>query len=159
MVFLPTGDGMIICLHDKNESPLTLVKLAEELHVSLRESNSRTADDEWIIVRMGIHSGTGAYYPDINGNLNIAGTVANMTQRVTSFGEGWHVVASKNAFDDIASLDKQCQRLFHRLGFGEAKHKTPVEVYNVYREEEPAFGNPARPPQIQEIEGVSTQTG
>jgi len=95
---------------------------------------------------------------DINGNLNIAGTVANMTQRVMAFGQDWHIIASKNAFDDIGTLDKKCQNLFHRIGFGQAKHKVVIEVYNVFRSEQAPFGNPTTPAGIEEIgKGAPTQ--
>jgi hypothetical protein len=59
-------------------------------------------------------------------------------------------------FDDIGTLDKACQRLFHKLGLGEAKHKTYIEVYNVYRIGEESFGNPETPSGIQTLEGETT---
>jgi len=158
LVFLPTGDGMIVCLLGTDETPLIILRLAEHLQFSLKTRNEEPCQqDEQIILRMGIHSGTGASYVDINANINIAGTVTNITQRVTAFGEDWHIIASKNAFDDIATLDKTCQKLFHRIGLGEAKHKVHIEVFNVYRLEQP-FGNPETPAGIQTIEkGAPTQ--
>lgn len=143
MVFLPTGDGMIICVLEE-ERPALLVQLAEEIQAGLIAHNRGKAEEDQIVVRMGLHSGTGASYVDINGNLNIAGTVANITQRVMAFGQDWHIIASKAAFDDIATLDRGYRRLFHPLGVGEAKHKVPIEVFNVYRED-PPFGNPESP--------------
>src|ERR1035441_1735274 len=158
LVFLPTGDGMIICLLGSDESPLVIVELAEQLQSSLKKKNEESGADEEIVLRMGIHSGTGASYIDINGNINIAGTVANTTQRVMGFGEGWHIIASKTAFDNIATLDKNHQKLFHHIGTGEAKHKDPIIVYNVYRLENDAFGNPETPFGIQQLQrGVPTQ--
>ncbi|HMP83024.1 MAG TPA: hypothetical protein PKA41_10025 [Verrucomicrobiota bacterium] len=160
LVFLPTGDGMIICLLGGEDTPLIILQLAEHLQCVLRKRNKEAGQqDEEIILRMGIHSGTGSSYIDINGNINIAGTVANMTQRVTAFGEDWHIIASKNAFDDIATLEKKCQKLFHRIGFGEAKHKVLIEVYNVYCLDKEPFGNPETPIGIQDAgQGAPTHT-
>ena len=43
------------------------------------------------------------------------------------------------------------KKLFHEIGLAEAKHKTYIEVFNVYRIEQPSFGNPEKPFGIQEI--------
>lgn len=157
VIFLPTGDGMIICLVGSDESPIVMISLAKEIQHQLRLQNNEKPVDEHIIVRIGLHSGTGASYSDINRKLNIAGTVANMTQRVTELGHDWHIIATKNAFDDIGTLDRTVLTYFHRIGFGEAKHKVLIEVYNVYCLVGEVFGNPVNPPGIQDA-GAIVQT-
>ena len=152
MVFLPTGDGMIVCLLGSKNMPTLIINLAIELQQRFRKENEKVDESRKIVVRMGIHSGTGASYLDINRNLNIAGHVANMTQRVMNFAIDWQILASKNAFDDIGTLDNDTRDLFHYIGFGEAKHKQAISVYNVYRIDDPAFGNSVRPPQIYSTE-------
>ena len=137
----------------KRRNTINSSSLGGVLQFSLRTRNQQPGQqEEKIILRMGIHSGTGASYVDINGNINIAGAVANVTQRVMAFGEDWHIIASQNAFDDIATLDKTCQKLFHRIGLGETKHKDSIPVFNVYRLKEQPFGNPETPAEIQNIE-------
>ena len=158
LVFLPTGDGMIICLLVSEETPLAIVQLAEHLQHALKKRNEESGPEEEIIVRIGIHSGTGASYIDINGNMNIAGTVANTTQRVMASGKAWHIIASRNAFDDIATLDREVQKVFHHIGTVEDKHKNAIVVYNVYRVGKEPFGNPDTPLGVQQLEkGAPTQ--
>lgn len=148
MLFLPTGDGMIISLISQDHTPMIMIDLAKEIQHVIKKQNEKLNNEEKIILRMGLHSGTGSSYIDINSSINIAGTVANTTQRITSFGDDWHVLATKNAYDDIGTLSTGTRNIFHKLGIAEAKHKNIIEVYNVYEEGEHIFGNPEKPEQV-----------
>lgn len=156
MLFLPTGDGMIISLISQDYSPKIMIELAKEIQSTLKADNEKLNNEEKIIVRMGLHSGTGSSYIDINSSINIAGTVANMTQRITAIGEDWHILATKNAFDDIGTISPEVRDIFHKLGIAETKHKNFIEVYNVYHNGEQGFGNSTKPEQVkpykQEVE-------
>jgi len=151
VIFLPTGDGMIICLMTPGSSPRIMIDLAREIQTNLIKHNEKLNEEEKIVVRMGLHSGTGSSYVDINSSINVAGTVANVTQRVTAFGEDWHILASKNAYDDIGTLSTEVRTIFHNAGLGEAKHKNIIEIYNLYQTGESPFGNPEKPEQIKPL--------
>jgi hypothetical protein len=69
-----------------------------------------------------------------------------------NFAIDWQILASKNAYDDIGTLDNKTRDLFHYVGFGEAKHKQAIPLYNIYRTTNPAFGNPQPPPEIYSTE-------
>ncbi len=145
LIFLPTGDGVIICLLGTYSNPLVLIQLARELHKYLKEEYEKFDEEERFAVRIGLHSGTGALITDINGRRNIAGAVVNMTQRIMDKGDDWHILASKNAFDDIATMDKNVRKDFYSLGFGEVKHKITIEFYNVFCCSADPYGNENRP--------------
>jgi len=116
--------------------------------------NKKVPFNERIIIRSGIHSGTGSSFIDINQKLNISGTVVNTTQRAMDFGGPWHILATKNAYDEIGTLNNNIKGLFHEIGIGTAKHKEDIVLYNIY-DDNGSYGNRNTPNEIQDISSTA----
>lgn len=143
IVYLPTGDGMILVFEDR---PDLIVSVVREVQQSIRRHNDRSPLLR-VLFRTGLHSGPVFRYSDVNGYPNFAGNGINLVQRVMAVGEAWHVLASREAFECMGNIDSDTKLMFHSLRVHNAKHGVPITIYNV-SDEAMNFGNPTTPPKV-----------
>jgi|GEM_PF-3272358 class 3 adenylate cyclase len=154
VIFLPTGDGMFICLNDTIKDPIIVLKLAQEIQLTLKKINGRTESvNEHIVIRMGIHSGTCINYTDINYTQNLAGPAINTTRRIMDIGKDWQILCSHAIYDNIGKLDHVFKDYFSNVGYIRDKHKETINIYNIYTGDGPDYiGNNTIPPEIVQLE-------
>jgi hypothetical protein len=140
LIFLPTGDGMILVFQEK---PETLLSILFNLQKKIKNSNKNCPPAHCFEFRTGLHAGPVFKYSDVNGNLNFAGNGINIGQRVMSLGDSWHILATREGFEAMGNLAAS-RPYFFNLGNHTIKHGVEIEVFNVYSELD-QFGNPANP--------------
>ncbi len=134
IIFLPTGDGCVIALHQSLHS--ILIQLCAELQKKVSEIN--------LEVRFGLNFGSVFQYKDVNNNVNIAGSGINMAARAMDAGDANHIIANRTIYDQLGNMDDWHRNIFHELGTIEVKHGVKLDIYNIYSVEE-NFGNPQTP--------------
>jgi len=140
VIYLPTGDGMIMVFKDE---PDTLLPIVIDIQEEVKRYNGTHQGEKRFLFRTGLHSGQVFKYSDVNENNNFAGNGINLAQRVMSLGDAWHILATKEGFESVGSTRSQNQPYFHPIGSYPIKHGDSLEVYNVYDQD--GFGNPNRP--------------
>lgn len=141
VIYLPTGDGMILVFEDK---PETIVPIIFNIQNKIKNYNKTNSLHDKFEFRTGLHSGQVFKYSDINENLNFAGNGINLTQRVMNMGDKWHILATKEGYESMGNINSKNRPFFSRLGNYPIKHGDEIEVYNVYSQEEHC-GNPTEP--------------
>lgn len=132
IIYLPTGDGMIMAFKDK---PMHILPSIFRLQDKIKDSNKIYPMSSFEI-RTGIHCGPIFIYSDINDNSNFAGSGINMAQRVIDIGDPWHILATQDAYINIGDIDAGQKPLFHKLiKKYPIKHYREIVVYNVYDDE------------------------
>jgi len=141
VIYLPTGDGMIMVFKDR---PDTLPRIVCDLQEKVKRNNSQCPLDRRFEFRAGLHSGPAFKYSDVNENNNFAGNGINLAQRVMSLGDEWHILATREGFEAMGRVSIQNKDLFHSVGRYKVKHGEELDVFNVYDQNGP-YGNPSRP--------------
>lgn len=140
VIYLPTGDGMIMIFKDKPDSILPIV-----FNIQRRvKSDNRIDSEASYSFRTGLHSGPVFMYSDVNENNNFAGNGINYVQRVMSLGDEWHILATGAASEAMGKTKKENERYFHDIDYYDIKHGDRIHVFNVFSQEENT-GNPRKP--------------
>jgi hypothetical protein len=126
-IFLPTGDGMAVGFHGRPARPL---ELASQIHLAYGPQRNK--------LKIGIHSGIAFEIPDINGNMNIAGSGINLAQRTLSCCRGGHILVAEDPGGKLKNSDRWRGVLHGPYRF-QVKHDVLLTAYN-YCENE--VGNP-----------------
>ena len=134
-----TGDGMALGFQDSVEHPF---KLAIEIDKHLRKYNTKKSDRNRIDMRIGLHSGTVEVVRDINNKENAAGPGIIIAQRVMSFGDAGHILASDAVTMNLIDINPKYGDALHPIGTFHDKHGQPLVLYNIYDEH---TGNPKVP--------------
>lgn len=127
-IYLPTGDGLCICLLD----PLWPYDV--HLHVGLEilrlvdEWNEAQTDDQRRFqVRIGLNHNYDNLVVDINNRPNLAGAGINYSQRVMNFADGNQILVSEAVYDVLRYRERYAHS-FRRYA-GVAKHGVNLNVY------------------------------
>ncbi|MGB8226260.1 MAG: CYTH domain-containing protein [Sedimentisphaerales bacterium] len=128
VIYLPTGDGMLMVFEGRPETLIPIVKFIHN-EVSLLAKNS---PDKSFLFRTGIHCGEAFKYSDVNGNLNFAGGGINMAVRVMDKCHPWQILASENAYHAIGETIAVQKRFFHLHGEETVKHGVKMILYNIF---------------------------
>jgi hypothetical protein len=137
---LTTGDGMAIGFSDSPEKPL---RLAIELHKSLRNFNSAQKEKDRIHVRIGIDSGPVYFMRGIKGEI-FWGPRLIMAKRVMDLCGPDQIFASERIAKDLRSLSEENKATMHPIGEYEIKHGK-LGIYNIFSKE---FGNKKTPTKL-----------
>lgn|SRR5574341_145512 len=137
-----TGDGMVLGFQDSVEHPF---KLAIEIDKRLRKYNTKKSDRNRIDMRIGLHSGLVEIVRDINNKENPAGPGIIIAQRVMSFGDAGHILASDVVAMNLIEINPKYADMLHPIGTFHDKHGQPIALYNIYDKH---TGNPATPKKI-----------
>jgi hypothetical protein len=137
-----TGDGMALGFQDSVEHPF---KLAIEIDKHLRKYNTKKSDKNRIDIRIGLHSGPVEIVRDINNKENAAGPGIIIAQRVMSFGDAGHILASDAVAMNLININPKYADMLHPIGTFHDKHGQPIALYNAYSEQ---TGNSKTPKKI-----------
>jgi len=150
VIALPTGDGMLLALLDKDDRPRRdLLEKCLELLQSLRSWSDST---QIATLRYGLHYGPITFVRDINNRLNICGDAVNITARIMSLGQANHVVASSDFINRfVPKAGQSVGRWIEAAGFRimaadevntRVKHNRRITGYNlVVEHDEMKIGN------------------
>jgi len=138
LVYIPTGDGMIIVLYD---IPAQIPTFCKQIQEKIKEYNFLVGIKKYQYkIRMGVNYGPVFTYSDIKDNVNFAGNGINMVQRITNLGGASHILFSKEAYEALPET--------HRSNFEEqtdgpyaVKHGKSVEIFSLFSRDLD-FGNP-----------------
>ena len=122
IIYLPTGDGMAVCLDNYPERTL---ELACELHQSYGKNGQQ--------LRIGICSGIAFDIKDINRRPNLAGSGLNMAQRILNCCSPGHILVASMPGDDLAQMAKWQGKLRGPYQF-KVKHGQQLSAFNFYDE-------------------------
>lgn len=112
LVILPTGDGMAVGFPDSPEKPL---RLAIELHKSLRKFNKTQKEKDRIIIRIGIDTGPVYFMKGIRGEI-FWGPGLIMAKRVMDLCGPNQIFASERIAKDLRSLSDENKATMHPIG-------------------------------------------
>ncbi len=127
VIYLPTGDGMLMVFEDRPETLLPIViSMQKQLQTHLKQSNVGGA------FRTGMHCGEAFKYSDVNENLNYAGAGINMAVRVMDQGAAWQVLATNEAYQAIGVTFSQFSKLFKFYRKAKVKHDVEIDIYNIH---------------------------
>ncbi|MEI6397093.1 MAG: CYTH domain-containing protein [Candidatus Taylorbacteria bacterium] len=132
LVYIPTGDGMLIVFERHPEKIIPFL-------VFLQQRTKRTVGAA--AFRCGLHTGQVFTYSDINDNLNFAGDGINTAQRVMALGGQFHILATHSAYESMGRINPITQGYFHDVGSHQVKHDVSLRIFNVYARDL-EFGNP-----------------
>ena len=141
IVYLPTGDGMILIMDNYADK---IPKLCYQVQEIVKKENESLLDDKKIEFRAGINVGNVFKYSDINDSLNYAGDGINKAVRVTDIGKAWHILATEAFFNYTRDLNTASSKDFHDIGEYQVKHGEKIKAYNIYNHEI-GSGNPTKP--------------
>lgn len=151
VIALPTGDGMLLALLDKDDSlRRDLLEKCFELLQSLR---SWSDTKQIATLRYGLHYGAITLIRDINNQLNICGDAVNITARIMSLGQANHIVASSDFINHfVPEAGQDVGKWVEAAGFRirameevdtRVKHNRRIMGYNLVMEhDEMQIGNP-----------------
>ncbi|HEX8695904.1 MAG TPA: CYTH domain-containing protein [Longimicrobium sp.] len=141
IIYLPTGDGMILIFEDHPETLLPIVFMLQD---TVKRYRSTVPEQKQFSFRTGIHAGPVFKYSDVNENPNVAGNGINLAVRAMSLGDDWHIIATDAAFEAVGNIAEHLKSLFQLLGPRAVKHGVELRVYNVF-DRERECGNPSPP--------------
>src|SRR5215213_1934250 len=124
VIYLPTGDGMILIFEDRPETLLPFI-------FSLQQK-VRAHQENPFSFRTGLHLGPVFQYSDVNENLNVAGSGINLAVRAMSTGDDWHIIATEAAFESLGQTDAELNNVFHPIGKYTVKHGLTLNLFNIY---------------------------
>jgi hypothetical protein len=133
----PTGDGMAIGFPDSSEKPL---RLAIELHRSLRKFNTNQKEKDKINVRIGIESGPVYFMKGIKGDI-FWGPGLIMAKRVMDLCGPNNIFASEGIARNLSNLSEENRATMRPIGEFEIKYGK-LGIYNIFSKE---FGNKSVP--------------
>jgi hypothetical protein len=107
IIFLPTGDGMCICLLNI-ESPYDVhVLLSLNILLELKRWNENTSDQmRRFKIRIGLNANVDNLVIDINGRQNLAGAGINIAQRVMSAADGNQILVGPVVYETLKEREK-----------------------------------------------------
>lgn len=133
VVYLPTGDGMILCFENQPETLFDLVIFVhEETRKYNEQQKKKIQEDRCLLFRTGMHTGHAFKFSDVNENLNYAGTGINLAARAMALGNQWHILATKEIRDVLVGIKTENSKFFHDLGEHRVKHGVSLHIYNVF---------------------------
>lgn len=138
VIYLPTGDGICICLRKHRLSKPIL-----DLHISIAlsilaqiDAHNRglrgKSNPRKFQVRIGINSHDDVVVTDVNANENVAGAGINEAQRIMSFGDGGHLMVSDSVHRALEPWEKYA-RTFKRHEFRDKHDKLHTAYQYVKR--------------------------
>ncbi|MEW6043656.1 MAG: hypothetical protein AB1608_05290 [Thermoproteota archaeon] len=151
MLFLSTGDGMVIGFRNAFEKPL---QLALELHEKLHQYNQNKSPPEKIFTRIGLHIGSIFAVKDVFGIPTGWGPGIILARRVMDLGDENHILMTSEMAEAFFQLSEDYKKIIHPVHNYRIKHDQTLLVYSVHGEN---FGNPKRPIKGLEVEEKITK--
>lgn len=146
MLFLSTGDGMVIGFKNALEKPL---QLALELHEKLNQYNQDKPSSGKIFTRIGLHIGSIFAVKDVFGIPTGWGPGIILARRVMDLGDENHILMTSEMAESFFQLSEDYKKIIHPVHNYKIKHNQTILVYSVHGEN---FGNSKRPVRGLDIE-------
>ena len=150
VMFLPTGDGLVIILFEREK---TLSYIRDEIFGLIARLMRFAVTEGKMRLRIGVHRGSVSTMRDINGNLNVCGMALNDCQRIMNSAHPNQVLLSSHAYRSFMG-DRQVSEpnTKHPFVFSQplpilVKHGLEIEVRIMTREDEPGWENTEPYPQ------------
>jgi class 3 adenylate cyclase len=149
LIYLPTGDGMAICIVGKSAIDSHL-QLGLEILNAIDIYNQQTKDlARRFQVRVGLNQNSDNILIDINERRNIAGTGINMASRVMGLGDKAQILVSA-AVQDVLSTREKYLGCFRQYS-AKIKHDHTIQVYQFVRQGQPGLNVDPPSSQIQKV--------
>jgi len=102
VIFVPTGDGVCICLLGVTLPYDIHVTIAKEILRRCKVSNDRVKEN-WkrFEVRIGINQSDDNVVTDINGYRNVTGAGINNARRIMDLADGSQILVSGSVYDNL----------------------------------------------------------
>lgn len=127
-IFLPTGDGICVCLHSIDDSYDIHLKVALDILANIHKHNEKTEDEmRKFQIRIGINENIDNLVKDINGNRNVAGAGINTAQRIMSFADGGQVLVGDAVFEVLRHREEYMNSF--KTFESEDKHGNSLQVH------------------------------
>lgn len=155
-LYLPTGDGLCICLLRLEKVQLCMELACKILELIEEKRNTEKEESRKFEVRVGINENVDHLVVDINGKTNIAGAGINLAQRVMSVADGSQLMLSSSAHDIFNAIEpyrgtfrEYKVRIKHNLEIAVYHYQGPTEVsgYTWLNRAVPSAVKPAEPVQ------------
>lgn len=128
VIYLPTGDGLCICLLNV-ETPYDVhILIAKDIVSGIyNHNNSINSDMRKFHVRIGINQNIDNLVTDVNGNQNIAGAGINMAARVMTMADDDQILVAESVHDTLRYREKYMNMF--RSYIATVKHGVRLPVY------------------------------
>lgn len=129
MIYLPTGDGLCICLINIIDPYDLHIKIAQDLLRLLNEYNASERDPKRKFnIRIGINENYDSLVVDINGRNNVAGAGINFAQRIMNMAEDNQIIVGQSVYEKLVQRELYFERFIAKSS--ETKHKVPLRYYH-----------------------------
>lgn len=106
VIFLPTGDGICVCLINMIDPYDLHIKIALTLLMLLSEYNATETDTKRKFnIRIGINENYDSLIVDINGRNNVAGAGINLAQRIMNMAEDNQVLVGQSVYEKLVQRE------------------------------------------------------
>ena len=103
-ILIPTGDGVCIAITDITQPYDIHLKVATEILQQVYQHNEETEDQKrQFQIRIGLNENEDCFVTDINGNMNIAGSGINMSQRVMDKADGSQILIGRISYEKLTN--------------------------------------------------------
>lgn len=129
LIFVPTGDGICICLIGRSDYDAH-VQLALVILERLARDNAAEGDaTRRFEVRIGIAENSDNIITDINGNANVAGSGVNLAARIMDVADGGQILVSVGVYEVLSRREKYMNSF---KGYStKTKHGEDITVYQL----------------------------
>ena len=101
-ILIPTGDGVCIAITDITQPYDIHLKVATEILQQVYQHNEETEDQKrQFQIRIGLNENEDCFVTDINGNMNVAGSGINMSQRVMDKADGSQILIGRISYEKL----------------------------------------------------------
>lgn len=138
-----TGDGMCIGFLQGPDLPL---KLALQLQENLDEYNKGRLASDIIQIRVGLNSGSGFVFEDIQNKKNIWGPGVILAKRIMDLGGDGHILLGQSMSENLIELSDEYRKIIKPIHDYTVKHGVPMLIYSAHGK---SFGNPTPPTKSQ----------
>lgn len=138
LIYLPTGDGICICLLNVEVRYDIHIQLALSIIKKIHEDNELIEDEmRKFQVRVGINSNIDNLVTDINGNQNIAGAGINIASRIMGLAEGNQIFVSSSVYETLKDRERYLKCF--KYHWKTVKHGLSFAVYQYIGENHPGL--------------------
>jgi hypothetical protein len=132
-ILIPTGDGVCIAITDITQPYDIHLKVATEILQQVYQHNEETEDPKrQFQIRIGLNENEDCFVTDINGNMNVAGSGINMSQRVMDTADGSQILIGRISYEKLTNHE-QYQKAFRTFSTKD-KHGHGFTVAQYIRE-------------------------
>jgi hypothetical protein len=128
VIYLPTGDGLCICLINTIDPYDLSLKIALDLLQLLSEHNATELDSKRKFnIRIGINENHDSLVVDINGRNNVAGAGINLAQRIMNLAEDNQIFVGQSVYEKLVQREMYFYKF--RPIIGEIKHGVSLKCF------------------------------